>query len=94
MSMAKRSVQGWVLAAVICLAACGTTPEPFEYQNTNDVKPGRGVFTGEDGVWTIYRRPMPPDPQTTPSEEEGQEQPGADAVEEDQTTTETSPPDG
>ncbi len=73
MSMATSVVKGWVLGVLICLAACGTTPEPFEYQDTNERKPGRGVFTGEDGTWTIYRKPMPAETEAAPSEEAGAE---------------------
>ena len=69
MPIVKRIVKGWVLGAILCLAACATSPEPFEYKDTNEVKPGRGVFTGEDGRWTIYRQPMPEETQAPPAEE-------------------------
>ena len=69
MQTVTNAVKGWVLGMVIGLAACATSPEPFEYQNTNEVKPGRGVFTGEDGTWTIYRQPMPAETQTAPTED-------------------------
>ena len=78
----------------LSLLACATSKEPFEYQSDNRAKQGRGVFTGEDGAWTIYRRPMPPNPQETPAEDKGQAQPGAEAAGEDQTAPATSPPDG
>jgi hypothetical protein len=69
--------KAWVLGAVVCLAfaSCGTTPEPFDHQ-TNEIsgKQGPGVFTGEDGVWTIWGRETPPETQT-PSEEEKTEEP-------------------
>ncbi len=71
MIIRKSTIIGWVLGAVICLASCGTTPEPFEYQNTNETKPGRGVFTGEDGVWTIYRKEVPPE-ETAEAAENGE----------------------
>ncbi|MCF8080619.1 MAG: hypothetical protein K9K88_15170 [Desulfobacterales bacterium] len=40
--------------ALVCmiaagLAACSTTPEPFEYQDVREEKPGPGLFTGEQG---------------------------------------------
>ena len=69
MPIVKRIVRGLVLGAVMCLAACAASPEPFEYKDTNEVKPGRGVFTGEDGTWTIYRQPMPEETQAAPTEE-------------------------
>jgi hypothetical protein len=83
-----------VLSVALSLAACATNKEPFEYQSDNEARQGRGVFTGEDGAWTIYRRPMPPESQAAPAEEKDQGQPGTDAVEDDQTAPATSSPDG
>ena len=31
------------------LAGCASTPEPFEYQDAREEKPGPGLFTGEKG---------------------------------------------
>ncbi len=83
--MIRRMLLAAVLAAALSLAACGVKKEPFEYQSDNRAKQGRGVFTGDDGVWTIYRRSMPPpEPQAAPTAEEGQTQAeGAAADEED-----------
>ena len=69
--MATKRMKQWVLGVVLCLCACATSPEPFEYQNTNERKPGRGVFTGEDGTWTIYRQPMPAETEKAPAEDDG-----------------------
>ena len=33
-------------------------PEPFEYHADNQLKQGRGLFSGEDGAFTIYREPI------------------------------------
>ncbi len=57
-----------LLAVALVIGACGTSPEPFEYKSDNEAKPGRGVFTGEDGAWTIYRQEMPPEESAPPAE--------------------------
>jgi hypothetical protein len=49
---------------------CATPPEPFEYQQSNELKPGPGFLTGEEGVYTIYGQPPPVDEQAPGSEEE------------------------
>lgn len=43
----------------LLLSACATPPEPYEYKPSNELKPGPGIFTGEEGVLTIYGRPDP-----------------------------------
>ncbi len=68
MSIIKPLFKGWVLWAVIGLAACATAPEPFEYHPDTEVKPGRGVFTGEEGTWTIYRVDGPAEAEPAPVE--------------------------
>ena len=46
-------------AMVLCLGflACATPPEPFEYRSSNELKPGPGLFSGEDGRFTLYGNP-------------------------------------
>jgi len=48
------------VVAVWLMAGCATPPEPFEYQQSNELKPGPGIFTGEEGVYTIYGAPPKP----------------------------------
>ena len=50
------------VALVSCLwvAGCATPPEPFEYEKSNELKPGPGIFTGEQGTYTIYGPPPKP----------------------------------
>lgn len=67
-----------ILVAVLGLAACATSTEPFEYESYNEVKPGPGVFTGEKGTWTIYRQEVPAEPEATPGSEKAQGQPEPD----------------
>ena len=43
----------------LLVAGCATTPEPFHYQPDNELKPGPGILTGEEGVFTIYGEPAP-----------------------------------
>jgi len=59
MEILRRIVVLGVLA-VWLLAGCATPPEPFEYQQSNELKPGPGIFTGEEGVYTIYGPPPEP----------------------------------
>ncbi len=69
-----------MLAAVLMMAspmalglqACATSQEPFEYQSDNETKPGRGVFTGEKGTWTIYRTSTPSKPQPASTPDSGE----------------------
>jgi hypothetical protein len=82
-----------VLGALLVLGACAHT-EPFEYESYNEVKPGSGVFTGEKGTWTIYRQPMPSEPQAASAEEDNPGQAGAGTVEEDPTDPASPTPDG
>jgi hypothetical protein len=58
-----------VLGAAIGLASCATAPEPFEYHPDTEVKPGRGVFTGEEGTLTIYRVEEPAEAESAPAGE-------------------------
>lgn len=47
-----------MLAAVLAVNGCAVTPEPFDYHQDNELKQGPGLFSGEDGAFTIYRKPM------------------------------------
>lgn len=66
--MIHRMTLAVVLMAALSFMACGTSPEPFEYESDTEAKPGRGVFTGEEGAWTIYRKEMPPEEAAQPAE--------------------------
>lgn len=55
------------------LAGCATPPEPFQYEQSNELKPGPGIFTGEDGVYTIYG--PPPKPSGDDAGDSGQKDP-------------------
>jgi hypothetical protein len=52
------------------LVGCATPPEPFDYQQSNELKPGPGIVTGKEGVYTIYGRPPAVKDETDPSVEE------------------------
>ncbi len=44
-----------------CLLACqllaGCGGEPYQYQPDNELKPGPGLFSGEDGEFTLIGSP-------------------------------------
>ncbi len=67
--MVRRMMLAAVLTVGLSLSGCATSSEPFEYQSDNEAKQGRGVFTGEEGTWTIFRKPMPAEPQDPPAED-------------------------
>ena len=45
------------------MAACSASPEPFDYQPDNELKPGPGLFSGEKGGFIIFRSPEMTDPE-------------------------------
>jgi hypothetical protein len=57
MKTMKRCIVMGGLAGLLLLAACASSPEPFEYEQNNELKPGPGLLTGEEGVYTIYGPP-------------------------------------
>jgi hypothetical protein len=50
--MARRL--GIALLAGLWLAGCAA--EPFDYTPVDDIPPGPGLLSGEDGEFVIYRR--------------------------------------
>ena len=45
-----------VMVAVVGLAAACAEITPFEYTATDEIQPGPGLLSGEDGEFTLYRR--------------------------------------
>lgn len=50
------------MAATLVVAACGAY-KPYEYHDERETMQGPGLFSGEDGVFTVYGRKAaePPD---------------------------------
>ena len=54
-----------VVFIAVAVSGCATSPEPYDYGGFDQVLPtgpgelqeGPGLFSGEDGVFTIYRKP-------------------------------------
>jgi len=46
-----------MLCLILGLTACASSPEPYEYEPDNELKPGSGLFSGEKGELTIFRIP-------------------------------------
>ena len=43
----KHAVMAGVVTVVLGISGCGLNPQPFEYHNDLDEKPGPGLFSGE-----------------------------------------------
>jgi hypothetical protein len=53
--MIKQEFLVMLAAALIAgLAGCATSPQPFDYHDDRDEKPGPGLFSGEEGGFVIY----------------------------------------
>jgi hypothetical protein len=50
----KNRWRAWVMAAMVGMAGCAASPEPFDYHDDRDEKPGPGLFSGEKGGVVIY----------------------------------------
>jgi hypothetical protein len=57
-----------VLGLALTLCSCAISPEPYDYGFDQDLptgpgelKKGPGLFSGEDGVFTIYGQPASSD---------------------------------
>lgn len=59
-----------MLCLIVGLSACTSSPEPYEYQPDNELKPGPGLFSGEKGEFVIFRIPEKTDPENDPSPKE------------------------
>lgn len=49
----KHAVMAGVISAVLGISGCGLNPQPFEYHNDLDEKPGPGLFSGDEGGFVI-----------------------------------------
>lgn len=44
----------YLLVAAALIAGCATSPQPFDYHDDREDKPGRGLFSGEEGGFVIH----------------------------------------
>ncbi|BBO75179.1 hypothetical protein DSCW_25960 [Desulfosarcina widdelii] len=46
----------WIAALAIAalIAGCAASPQPFEYHDDRDEKPGPGLFSGDRGGVVVY----------------------------------------
>jgi hypothetical protein len=44
-------------ALIAGIAGCASSPQPFDYHDDRDEKPGPGLFSGEEGGFVIYGEP-------------------------------------
>jgi hypothetical protein len=49
----------WVklAAAAALMVGCAASPQPFDYHDDRDEKPGPGLFSGEEGGYVITGGP-------------------------------------
>ena len=49
----------WIclLTVAILLCGCASAPQPFEYHDDREDKPGPGLFSGDQGGFVIYGDP-------------------------------------
>lgn len=81
MNTMKRCILMGSFAVLLLLTACASSPEPFDYQKSNELKPGPGIFTGDEGSYTIYGPPPKPAKEAAEaSEEEGPAEPDEPAA--------------
>lgn len=74
MNIVNRLIALWTLALFLALGACAMGSEPFEYTSDNELKPGPGILTGEDGVFTIYGEPKSMGHNPEENQKEGREE--------------------
>lgn len=43
-----------VMIAATLIAGCASSPQPFDYHDGRDEKPGPGLLSGEEGGFVIY----------------------------------------
>ena len=66
-----------VVFIAVAVSGCATSPEPFDYGFDGDLptgpgelKKGPGLFSGEDGVFTIYGQSASSDEEPAKEKEE------------------------
>lgn len=47
------TMQTAVISAVVCIILSGCGGESYTYEPDHELKPGPGLFSGKDGVFTI-----------------------------------------
>ena len=65
MNSFRRKLILMVVFIVITASGCATSPEPYDYggfdqeiqTGPGELQEGPGLFSGDDGVFTIYRKP-------------------------------------
>ena len=69
--MIKRYLTQQAGCFLVCLLLAGCGGEPYAYQPDNELKPGPGLFSGEDGEFTLIGTPIEgkdPEPEPTSAE--------------------------
>jgi len=68
----RMRVSKTVLGGVLLLVSSGCVGEPFEYIPDDGLKPGPGLFSGEDGEITILNTSVQSKRQSEQEQDEGQ----------------------
>ena len=53
---ARRTACRVVIALAVGLGLAACAAEPFDYTPVDEIQPGPGLLSGEDGEFVIYRR--------------------------------------
>jgi hypothetical protein len=65
MNSFRRKLLLIIVFIAVTVSGCATSPEPYEYggfdqelqTGPGELKEGPGLLSGDDGVFTIYRKP-------------------------------------
>jgi hypothetical protein len=65
MKSLRKKLLVMVVFIAVAVSGCATSPEPYDYggfdqelpTGPGELQEGPGLFSGEDGVLTIYRKP-------------------------------------
>ena len=73
MNAFEKALMVLTLVGVVGISGCSTPPKPFEYESNREIKPGPGLFSGDDGYFTIYQQ-RPPSEDKSPQDSKIEEQ--------------------
>ena len=67
------------MTAAVLITGCAGSPQPFDYHDDREEKPGPGLFSGEEGGFIIRGGPLEKAPEAENTSEKKDNQPKAPA---------------